>query len=426
MLVEFSVENYRIFRDKQRFTMATSKSSLTKSETSSNLNTVVRTDFKAAPYLLKQSCIFGANGAGKSTLVEAMRFMSILVKDSIRDPDRREINIDTFGIDEQASQKPSCFEVVFIHQNTLYQYGFAITSERVEEEWLVGRSISTQRLRQYFYRDYEKDSDSYHWEVNSSLIPGEKGYWRKITRPTALFLSTAVQFEESGLDDVFDWIGFHFRFIFMAYGMNPDVTASFLERVGWKQRILNYFESVGISIYDIGITEINYFETKEYRGLPPAVQEQIRKERTNDKTYLISFIRKRDDEKVLSLPFKAESFGIRAIFELAGPILDTLNKGYTLVIDEFNSNLHPLAFREIILMFSNPEINLKNAQLIFSSHDVTVTEYEEIGRDQIWLVEKKPDLSSELYPLSSFKGRRGKLFRNDYLRGRYGGIPLII
>lgn len=426
MLVEFSVENYRIFRDKQIFTMATSKSSLNKSETSSSLNTVVRTDFKAAPYLLKQSCIFGANGAGKSTLVEAMRFMSRLVKDSIRDPNRKEINIDSFGIDEQASQKPSCFEVVFIHQNTLYQYGFSITSERVEEEWLVARSLSTQRLRQYFHRDYDKDSDSYHWEVNSLLIPKEKGYWRKITRPTALFLSTAVQFEESGLDDVFDWIGFHFRFIFMAYGMNPDVTASFLEQVGWKQRILNYFESVGISLYDISITEINYFETKEYKGLPPAVQEQIRMERRTDTTYVINFIRKRDDEKVLSLPFKEESFGIRAIFELAGPILDTLNKGYTLVIDEFNSNLHPLAFREIILMFSNPKINVKNAQLIFSSHDVTVTEYEEIGRDQIWLLEKKPDLASELYPLSNFKGRRGKLFRNDYLRGRYGGIPLII
>lgn len=426
MLVEFSVENYRIFRDKQIFTMATSKSSLNKSETSSSLNTVVRTDFKAAPYLLKQSCIFGANGAGKSTLVEAMRFMSRLVKDSIRDPNRKEINIDSFGIDEQASQKPSCFEVVFIHQNTLYQYGFSITSERVEEEWLVARSLSTQRLRQYFHRDYDKESDSYHWEVNSLLIPKEKGYWRKITRPTALFLSTAVQFEESGLDDVFDWIGFHFRFIFMAYGMNPDVTASFLEQVGWKQRILNYFESVGISLYDISITEINYFETKEYKGLPPAVQEQIRMERRTDTTYVINFIRKRDDEKVLSLPFKEESFGIRAIFELAGPILDTLNKGYTLVIDEFNSNLHPLAFREIILMFSNPKINVKNAQLIFSSHDVTVTEYEEIGRDQIWLLEKKPDLASELYPLSNFKGRRGKLFRNDYLRGRYGGIPLII
>ena len=426
MLVEFSVENYRIFRDKQIFTMATSKSSLNKSETSSSLNTVVRTDFKAAPYLLKQSCIFGANGAGKSTLVEAMRFMSRLVKDSIRDPNRKEINIDSFGIDEQASQKPSCFEVVFIHQNTLYQYGFSITSERVEEEWLVARSLSTQRLRQYFHRDYDKESDSYHWEVNSLLIPKEKGYWRKITRPTALFLSTAVQFEESGLDDVFDWIGFHFRFIFMAYGMNPDVTASFLEQVGWKQRILNYFESVGISLYDISITEINYFETKEYKGLPPAVQEQIRMERRTDTTYVINFIRKRDDEKVLSLLFKEESFGIRAIFELAGPILDTLNKGYTLVIDEFNSNLHPLAFREIILMFSNPKINVKNAQLIFSSHDVTVTEYEEIGRDQIWLLEKKPDLASELYPLSNFKGRRGKLFRNDYLRGRYGGIPLII
>lgn len=431
MLIEFSVENFRIFRDKQRFTMATStiptsKASSNKSLTSRDSETVIHTDFRAAPYLLKHSCIFGANGAGKSMLVEAMRFMSRFVGENLQNKNRKEIDIVPFGIDEQESRKPSSFEVVFIHQNTLYQYGFAITSERVEEEWLVARSLTTQRLRQYFYRDYDEDSDSYLWEVNSSLMSGEKGQWRKITRPTALFLSTAAQFEKSGLDDVFEWIVFHFRFIFMSYGMQPDITASFFDREGWKQRFLDYLKSVGILLYDIKITEIDYFESTEYKGLPKAIQEQIRKERPNEKSYLIDFIRKRDDNKVLTLPFEAESYGNRTIFELAGPILDTLTKGYTLVIDEFNSNLHPLAFREILLMFSNPKKNVSNAQLIFSTHDVTVTEYEEIERDQIWLIEKKPDLASELYPLSSFRNRRGKLFRNDYLRGRYGGIPLIM
>lgn len=431
MLVEFSVENYRVFRDKQTFSMVTSKASANSSSAKNLLtnnapSSVVHTKFKAAPYVLTQSCTFGANGAGKSTLVEAMRFMSKFVFDCLGSANRKGIDVTPFGIDEPESRKPTSFEVVFIYENRLYQYGFRITRERVEEEWLVARSLSTQRLRQYFHREYDEDSHSYHWEVNPALMPGEKGHWRNITRPAALFLSTAVQFEKSGVDDAFEWIVRYFRFIFMSHGLHPDFSASVLDRDGGKQKFLDYFKSIGIALHDIDVAEIDIYESKEYKRYSKALQEHIRKESPNDKTYRIDFVRKRADDKLLTLPFDAESFGIRTIFELAGPILETLDNGYTLVVDEFNSNLHPLAFREIILMFSNPEINLKGAQLIFTSHDVTVTEYEEIGRDQIWLIEKEPDLSSKLYPLSSFKRRRDKLFRNDYLSGRYGGIPLII
>lgn len=426
MLVEFSVENFRTFREKQRFTMVTSKASAKESSMPKAADNVIETGFTAAPYVLKQSCVFGANGAGKSTLVEAMHFMSDFVNECLINANRKEIDVSPFGIEEPESKKPSSFEVVFIHGDLLYQYGFAITRERVEEEWLVARSIATQRTRQYFYREYDEESGSYHWQVNSSLIQGEKGHWRTITRPAALFLSTALQFEKSGLEDVFEWIVFHFRFIFMSRGMSPFITAKYFERDGWKQKFLKFFKSIGILLNDIEVTEIDYLESAEYKQFPKAIQEEIRKDDPNGKSYLIDFLRKRADEKVLSLPLQAESYGIRSIFGLAGPILDTLNEGYTVVIDEFNLNLHPLAFREIILMFSNPELNPKNAQLIFTTHDVTVTEYQEVGRDQIWLIEKKPDLTSDLYPLSSFKHRRGKLFRNDYLGGRYGGIPLII
>ena len=431
MLVEFSVENYRVFRDKQRFSMVTSKASANSSSAKSLLtnnapSSVVHTKFKVAPYILKQSCVFGANGAGKSTLVEAMCFMSEFVTDCLRNTDRKEIDVTPFGIDEPESRKPTSFEVVFIHKNRLYHYGFGVTRERVEEEWLVARSLSTQRIRQYFHREYDEESDSYHWEVNHALIPREQKYWRTITRPSALFLSTAVQFEKSGLEDAFEWFVFNLRFILMSHGLRPDITAGFLKRDGWKQKFLTYFKSVGVLLHDIDVTEIDLSENSKHGRYFKRFEEQHGNDRPSEKTYLIDFVRQGSDKQLLTVPFDAESIGVQTLFELVGPLLDTLDKGHTLVLDEFNSNLHPLAFREIILMFSDPDLNPENAQLIFTSHDVTVTEYEEIGRDQIWLIEKKPDLSSTLYPLSSFKKRRDKLFRNDYLSGRYGGIPLIM
>lgn len=431
MLVEFSVENYRVFRDKQTFSMVTSKASAISSSAKNLLannapSSVAQTKFKAAPYILKQSCTFGANGAGKSTLVEAMQFMSEFVTYCLRDTNRKEIDVTPFGIDEQESRKPTSFEVVFIHKNRLYHYGFAVTGERVVEERLASRSLSTQRIRQYFYREYDEDSDSYQWEVNHALVPGEKKYWRTMTRPSALFLSTAIQFDKSGLEDAFEWIAFNLRFIFMSHGLRPDVTAGFFKCDGWKQKFLTYFKSVGVFLHDIDVTEIDLSESSKHGRYLKRLQEQHGNDRPSEKTYLIDFVRQGSDKKLLTVPFDAESIGVQTLFEFAGPLVDTLANGHTLVIDEFNANLHPLAFREIIQMFSDPELNPKNAQLIFTSHDVTVTEYEEIGRDQIWLIEKEPDLSSKLYPLSSFKSRRDKLFRNDYLSGRYGGIPLII
>ncbi len=148
MLIEFSVENFRTFRDNQRFTMATSKASANKSSMLESSDNVVQTGFSAAPYVLKQACVFGANGSGKSTLVEAMRFMSIFVDECLLNTNKKEIEIAPFGIEEPESRKPTSFEVVFIHRNTLYNYGFAISRERVEEEWLVARSHATQRVRQ--------------------------------------------------------------------------------------------------------------------------------------------------------------------------------------------------------------------------------------------------------------------------------------
>ncbi len=257
-------------------------------------------------------------------------------------------------------------------------------------------------------------------------MQGEKGHWRTITRPTALFLSTALQFEKSGLEGVFEWIVSHIRFAFMSQKMSPNITARYFERDGWKQKILKFFKSVGIHLSDIDITETYFPRNAEYKPFYTTPLEQSRVERPDEKFYLIDFIRKRADEKELTLRLESESLGTRLMFGLAGPILDSLDEGYTLVIDELNSNFHPLAFKEIISMFSNPQLNPKNAQLIFTSHDVTVSEFPEIGRDQIWLIEKKPDLTSNLYPLSSFKQRRNKLFKDDYLAGRYGGIPLII
>ncbi len=108
-------------------------------------------------------------------------------------------------------------------------------------------------------------------------------------------------------------------------------------------------------------------------------------------------------------------------------VLDALQDGATLVIDEFDTSLHPRIIPRIIELFQAPRTNPRNAQLIFSTHDASLlgTSFGEpiLKRDEVWFVEKQDDGASELYPLTSFKPRKEHNLERHYLGGSYGAVP---
>jgi AAA15 family ATPase/GTPase len=106
-------------------------------------------------------------------------------------------------------------------------------------------------------------------------------------------------------------------------------------------------------------------------------------------------------------------------------VVDALNKGVPLLIDELDASLHPILATEVIRLFNNSSINPKGAQLIFNTHDTNLLSTDILRRDQIWFTEKGRDGSSHLYPLSDFKPRRQENLESGYLQGRYGAIPFI-
>ncbi len=104
-----------------------------------------------------------------------------------------------------------------------------------------------------------------------------------------------------------------------------------------------------------------------------------------------------------------ESNGTRNLLFLAGPVLDILAKGLTLVIDELDTSLHTLLVQSLVRLFHRPHINLHGAQLIFTTHDTSLLDaYSQFRRDQVWFMEKKPDQSSELYSLLDFSPRKNE------------------
>ena len=94
-------------------------------------------------------------------------------------------------------------------------------------------------------------------------------------------------------------------------------------------------------------------------------------------------------------------------------------------MDELQNGLHPKALLALIELFKSPIVNPHNAQLVITSHDVTLLKC--LRRDEVWFADKKADGATELYSLLEYKthAREDSAFDRQYLEGRYGGIPII-
>lgn len=421
MLVHFSVENFRVFREPQDFSMACDFPP----EKSNFRQRTFETGFSSARQVYHQACLFGANGSGKSAIIDAIRFMTKFVANSVQNVSETGIGVEPFIFSEEWAGKPSKFSIAFIVDNTLYNYGFVISRDRVEEEWLTARPKSTGRVRRLFYRSYDRDSQQFQWEISSLYLKGERGHWRTQTRPDALFLTTAVQFDGGILNEAYEWLVKRCKFITGTEGYYKNYTAGLLENAEKKSEIMNLLRRLGISLSDISAEKVDPLSQPEFLELPQLIQNMVRENFAATKQFLVTFVRSGNDAKPVGLRLEKESKGTQVLFGLAGPILEVLANGYTVVADDLGTRLHPLALRKLISLFSTPEVNQKNAQIIFSTHDVSITQDKVIEHDDIWLLQRKADLAASLYPLSDFKDYDQGTFGTRYLQGLFGGVPII-
>jgi hypothetical protein len=125
---------------------------------------------------------------------------------------------------------------------------------------------------------------------------------------------------------------------------------------------------------------------------------------------------------------KDESSGTLAWLSLVVPALFCLRYGDTFLVDEIDSSLHPRLTAALIQIFKDPETNKSGAQLIFTSHDVSLLGQltgSSLRADEIWLTEKNSFGESELFSLQDFPVRHNDNFERRYLHGRYGAVPFV-
>ena len=93
------------------------------------------------------------------------------------------------------------------------------------------------------------------------------------------------------------------------------------------------------------------------------------------------------------------------------------------MIDELDRCLHPsltYKFVEIFLKLASK----KEIQLIVTTHESRLMDFELLRRDEIWFVDKRKSGESNIYSLEEYNTRFDQKIDKAYLEGRYGGVPV--
>lgn len=120
-----------------------------------------------------------------------------------------------------------------------------------------------------------------------------------------------------------------------------------------------------------------------------------------------------------------DSTGTKKIAALASYIIEGIEQGRILIVDELDSSIHFKLTRAIAAMFNN-ELNT-NAQLIFTVHDINLMDCKKMFRkEQIWFVHKD-ESGVYVYSLAAFTAQQGVRDTTDimekYRKGVLGAIP---
>ena len=118
-----------------------------------------------------------------------------------------------------------------------------------------------------------------------------------------------------------------------------------------------------------------------------------------------------------------ESSGTIRYMAFIRSFLDSINNGGVFIVDELTARLHPVLAKFIVDLYQN-EYNNK-AQLIFTTHDVSLLNRDQFRRDEIAFVDKTVQGESTIYTMADLKVRSDASFLKDYLSGKYGAVPII-
>lgn len=416
MINRFSFENVLSFKDAQVFSMIASAKKERLFDDSQNYVENLK-DMKT----LSSAVLYGANASGKSNLIKALFHFRNYIMTGNQNLDSLEFAIPNFQLNVENTRKPAQFEIECFWKGKCYRYGFSVLFSGIEEEWLY---VKEKRESEIFYRKKQAFTIPAKNKILNELTT------KKMVHSKAFLVTIGAQFNDVSCAGFLDWI-YHFNII---SGIDDRIYKDYtVKRMKdsreFSQKVVELIKFADFGIEDISINSMPGQNIKFTVGAKSGVEVEPG---TIDDLMSKRFVmNSKGQPELKEFHFgQFESEGTQKFAHIAGPVLDVLEKGSVLVIDELDTKLHPELTERLVLMFHNKEINKHNAQLIFTSHNTNLLDAKIFRRDQIFFVEKDSFGASHLYSLANFK-KDGKSTRNDenielnYLKGKYGALPFL-
>ncbi|NFO28833.1 ATP-binding protein [Clostridium botulinum] len=411
MLIEYKFSNYTSFYEETKLSMKAGSDRRFKDE-----NT-----FKTSYGMLNKSAlIFGPNGSGKSNLVNSLEYMCTCVLASFEVQAKIIALSNNFIFNENSNEKPKSFEVSFIIDNILYIYGFSILNGKIHKEYLYKK---VKRLTEVFVRNSSKHKDI--------LITNEFENVRHLiqnTREDALFLSWANFGNNELAMKIYKW----FENIEVFDGDDTEEflssTVEFIQESDInKEKVLKFLNNADLGVLDFNL-KIKEDDSRKFllESLKKSVADKL-ETLPSVKTVDMKIRHKlySDDWNeigTVETNIGLESNGTKKMFEIAGPIIDAIEKGKIIIIDEIDARLHPLLVNHLVKLFNS---NKTNAQLITTTHNIMLLD-EDLRKDQISFINKNNYGISHITNLTEFKRiRKNSKLVKQYLSGVFESIPKI-
>ena len=382
MLLEFSCSNFKSIKEKVTFS-AIATDNIKNEKFLKKFD-----DFR----VLHTSVIYGPNGAGKSNIFKGIGFMRELVIKSIENRPGEVLKQPTH---KMAQDKKSEFNMQYIINDIRYAYGFVLKDNLVDEEYL------------YYFED--KNAVKVFERKEGEVCFGEKFEKNKVLLEIIENEIGDNKLLLSCIGDKSDIFEINNAFLFFKEYLVIQNSGGTTERKN----------CINVMMESEKMRELIISVFREFDSDLKDIKIESSGENLDDKDTRIKFVY---DEFETDL-YEEESTGINKLFDLVLPIIESFINGKVMIVDEIELNLHRNISYKIINLF-NTHLPNNSAQLIFTSHDISLLSLNLFRNDQIWFAQLGKDRATELYSLVEIKNiRADENIAKGYIMGRYGAVP---
>lgn len=411
MLLMFKVKNYTSFKNESILDMRATAYVQHPSH-------VIQVNDKLG--LLKTAAIYGANASGKSNLISAMFFFEqYIFSQFINKKDNEDfesgetgmkMKLEPFTLSDHGSEA-SEFDIIFLRSGKQIQYGFECTQKEVLNEWLFiddKKVFERTGTELSFGTKYQKILGPYKKLPAERLYIAVLEYFLDDESKEAVLGDFISFFSEEY--NVFTEILFESTVKGLA-GM-VGLSRKLVANKTYRQKVEHYLRMI-----DVGIKRLDV-QTETILNERTGKKKKEKVVRTVHDIY--------DDagnvvgEKLFDL--QQESTGTLRFLAYIQNVIEMISKGGVFIVDEMSARLHPLLTKLIVDIFCSSQN--RKAQLIFTTHDISLLNYNQFRRDEVVFADKNERGESSLYALSDLKVREDATFSKDYLQGKYGAIPI--